>query len=75
MTATILGFFNILVACSVCYGDPDSDMAKGAIAGVAVLGLVILGVLGWVGGTAIYMVRRSRRVEDPNHADSDTFLY
>ena len=52
-----------LLACSVCYGDPDSAMSKGAIAGVLVLLGVILGVLGWIGGFAIYFVRRARSLE------------
>ena len=37
-------------ACSVCFGDPDSEMARGLAAGVimlaAVIGVVLLGVVG-----------------------------
>ena len=52
-----------LLACSVCYGDPDSAMAKGALAGVLVLMGVIVGVMGWVGGFAIYFTRRARKLD------------
>ena len=37
-------------ACPVCFGDPDSDMAQGAMWGILVLGIVVYGVLmGMVG--------------------------
>ncbi len=49
-------------ACAVCFGDPDSRMAKGVVAGV----LVLVGVIGMVlvGMTAIgvWWVLRSRRL-------------
>ena len=59
-------------ACSVCFGDPESPMAKGVVAGVLVLvgviGMVLLGVV----GTGLFWVSRSRalaRLEDtdPTH--------
>lgn len=40
-----LGPAALVLACTVCYGDPESPMSKGAIAGVVLLGGVILGVL------------------------------
>lgn len=49
-------------ACAVCFGDPESDMAKGAIAGIMVLtgfiGFVLLGVT----GTGLYWIHRSRQL-------------
>lgn len=49
-------------ACSVCFGDPESAMAKGAAAGVVVLigvvGCVLLGIL----GTGLMWVHRGRRL-------------
>lgn len=49
-------------ACAVCFGDPESPMAKGAVAGI----LVLLGVVGCVltafVGTGLYWIRRSRCV-------------
>lgn len=48
------------LACSACFGDPNSSMAKGAVAGV----LVMVGVVGFVllgvAGTGLYWVHRSR---------------
>ena len=51
------------LACSVCYGDPDSDMTKGAKAGV----LVLLGVVGmvllWVGSLLLFWRRRAANLD------------
>ena len=51
MAATLgLGVFSVLYsknlwACAVCYSDPDSNVTKAALLGVAFLGLVVYGVL------------------------------
>lgn len=60
-------------ACSVCYGDPDSDMAKGAVAGVFLLGAVIGGVLLGVAGVICFWTVRARRFsrETPLENSSD----
>lgn len=53
---------NQALACAVCYGDPESPLAKGAAAGV----LVLMGVVGFVllgvAGTGMYWVHRGRRL-------------
>jgi hypothetical protein len=49
-------------ACSTCFGDPESPMAKGAVVGVAVLLGVIVAVLGGVAGVGLFWVQRSRRL-------------
>jgi hypothetical protein len=49
-------------ACSVCYGDPESPMARGALWGVVVLGAVTYGLLMLFVGTGVYWWRRSRRM-------------
>ncbi len=54
-------------ACSVCFGDPESPMAKGVVAGVLVLVSVVGAVLLGVVGTGLFWVNRSRaldRLED-----------
>jgi len=51
------------MACAVCFGDPASDLAKGAVAGVVALLGVIGFVLVAVAGTGLYWVRRGRRIE------------
>ncbi len=64
-----------VLACSVCYGDPNSAMHQGAQAGV----LVLLGVVGTVltglASLLIFWMRRAadlraqvEAVEDASHA-------
>jgi hypothetical protein len=48
-------------ACSSCFGDPSSNIAKGALWGVIVLGGVTYCLLMFVVGTGIFWYRRSRR--------------
>ena len=58
-------------ACSVCFGDPESLMAKGVVAGVLVLVSVITMVLLGVVGAGLSWVSRSRalaRLEGTNPA-------
>lgn len=52
-----------LLACSVCYGDPASPLSKGAAAGVIVLGLAIVGVLGSFIGLFLYWGKRARALQ------------
>ncbi|MBI1909181.1 MAG: hypothetical protein HYS22_03335 [Deltaproteobacteria bacterium] len=47
-------------ACTVCLGDPDSPLSKGAKMGVLVLVGVVLFVLGGISGVAFSWWRRSR---------------
>jgi hypothetical protein len=49
-------------ACSVCFGDPDSPMAKGAVAGVAIMVGFIGFVLFGIAGTACFWMVRCRRI-------------
>ncbi|MCH7885684.1 MAG: hypothetical protein IIC01_10590 [Planctomycetes bacterium] len=49
-------------ACAVCYGDPDSPMAKGVVAGVLTLVGVIGFVLVGIAGTGLFWIQRSRRL-------------
>jgi len=53
-------------ACAVCFGDPDSDLVKGAAAGVWVLAGVIYGLLMCFGGFLGFCVVRVRRLEEAN---------
>ena len=55
-------------ACSICYGDPDSDMGRGAVWGVAFLGAVVTVVLLAMATTVtcwIVKARRLGRLTDP----------
>jgi hypothetical protein len=54
---------NPVLACSVCYGDPNSTMTKGAQAGV----LVLLGVIGVVliglASLLLFWMRRAAKLK------------
>ncbi len=49
-------------ACASCFGDPDSSMAKGVVAGVLVLVAVVGTVLLGVAGTSLRWIQRGRRL-------------
>ncbi len=54
-------------ACSICYGDPDSDMGRGAVWGVAFLGAVVAVVLLGMATTAACWIVKARRLGPPAH--------
>ena len=58
-------------ACSVCFGDPDSDMARGVAMGVLVLVGVVGTVLAGFVGTGLFWIQRSRRLGDGNETQAD----
>lgn len=47
-------------ACAVCFGNSDSQMTKGMLAGVLVLLFVVLAVLGGFVALFVHIARRSR---------------
>ena len=49
-------------ACSVCFGDSESAMAKGAAAGVLLLAGIIGFVLLSMASTGLLWIHRSRRL-------------
>ena len=64
----------IVQACSVCYGDPDSPMTKGAMWGVIVLGIIVYGVLfsvAFIGATWIMRARKLQDQDSDDDRDSD----
>jgi hypothetical protein len=48
-----------LLACSVCYGDPDSGMSQGLVWGISVLLGVVLVVLGGISTFFVYLAKKS----------------
>ena len=52
-----------VLACSVCYGDPNSAMSQGAQAGVLVLLGVIGVVLAGIASLLIFWMRRAANLE------------
>ena len=69
VSLTILACLGVLLsaqpalACSVCYGDPNSAMSKGAQAGVLVLLGVVGTVLTGVASVLIFWMRRAANLE------------
>lgn len=48
-------------ACSVCFGDPDSDLTKGLNAGVLALLIVVSMVLAGFAAFFVFIARRSSK--------------
>lgn len=66
MALCALGVFAIAdsaLACSVCFGDPESPMTKGAVAGVVVMVGIVGFVLMGIAGTACFWMVRVRRMQ------------
>ena len=51
------------MACSVCYGDPNSPMTKGVEAGVLVLLAFVGGVLLLLASLLLFWMRRAAKLE------------
>lgn len=54
-----------VLGCAVCFGDPESPMARGVSAGVVVLIGVVGFVLMGIAGTGLFWIHRSRRLAEP----------
>ncbi len=50
------------LACATCFGDPDSEMVKGAQAGILFLGVVTFGMLTSIAGVAGCWALRARKL-------------
>lgn len=61
-------------ACAVCFGDPDSDMSKAAVWGVATLFGIVGSVLTGIAGVGLFWHQRSRRMAqlEPDSMTGDT---
>ena len=57
-------------ACSVCFGDPDSDLTKGLNAGVFALLLVVVTVLSGFAAFFVFIARRASLAPSPTPAGS-----
>ena len=58
-------------ACAVCYGDPESDMGRGAVWGVAFLAVVVATVLAGIATVAVCWMVKARRAT-PRLPGADT---
>lgn len=57
-------------ACSVCQGDPDSSLTKGAEAGVLLLAIVTYALLLGLGSVVIFWTVRARRLRSQLGAEA-----
>ena len=57
-------------ACATCFGDPESNIAKGAASGVMVLALILYGLMMCMAGTTFMWWRRSRAIDRLAAAES-----
>lgn len=58
-------------ACSVCFGDPNSDLAKGAVRGVAfMIGVVSFVLVGIASIAGVWIVRARRLHGEIEDSDS-----
>jgi len=60
-------------ACAVCFGDPDSDLAKGAVRGVAFMIMVTAVMLLSIASIAGVWIVRARRLENGATQPDDQF--
>lgn len=49
-------------ACATCFGDPNSNMTQGMLAGVLVLLLIVVAVLGGFIALFVHLARKSAAV-------------
>lgn len=66
----VLGIVEPARACYVCFGDPNSGMVKGAVAGVLVLFGIIGTVLTGIAGTGLFWIHRSRKLARLDQAET-----
>ena len=67
--AVILFHSESMLACTVCFGDPNSSMSQGVRAGILILLGVIGTVLASIVGITLFWIRRARLLQaglDPN---------
>lgn len=64
LLATLLLNTDPATACPVCFGDPESGMAKGAMWGIMVLGLFIGSVLMGIVGIGTTWFIRARKLDE-----------
>jgi hypothetical protein len=60
----------LATACSVCMGDPNSNIAKGANAAIFLMLGLLAAVFALIGGFAYYLYKHSR-MPVPAHVELD----
>lgn len=64
-------------ACSVCFGDPNSNVTQGVAWAIIALGAIVLSVLGCVGGFFVFIARRAAATPGPDdlHGETDNSVH
>lgn len=57
-------------ACAVCFGDPNSDMVKGANAGIIVMLVIVYTLLLGMAGIAGFWAFKARRISKDTNTPS-----
>ncbi len=72
LTAVVAVSPAVCEACATCFGDPNSNLVKGAKAGVLFLGIVVYGLLLSMAGVTGMWIMRARRLQqiDPSGESS-----
>ena len=68
LTLVALAAPRVALACPVCFGQNDSQMAVATRAGVVMLLIVVVGVLAGFATFFTYLIRRARLAEVPEPA-------
>src|SRR5215467_3173909 len=58
-------------ACAACYGEPNSKMSKGLVAGISVLLIVVVSVLAGISTFFVYISKKSS-TESSTKSESST---
>jgi hypothetical protein len=73
LTALFVAFWPATTeACSVCFGDPDSDLTKGLNAGVLALLVVVTIVLSGFAAFFVFVAKRASLAPSPKSAVAST---
>ena len=64
----------VLVGCAICMGDPDSAMVEGAKAGVLVLAVIIVTMLGGITAVAMFWAKRARALDEARRGPALTVV-
>ena len=56
-------FFNIVVPCAVCYGDPNHPVTEGMNSAIIFLLFVTLFVLLCIGTSITMLIQRTKKIE------------
>ncbi len=69
--AMLTGLPSSAAACTVCFGDPESEVVQGAAWAIIFLGSVVMSVMGCLGGFFVFLARRAATTSPDAAAQPD----